>query len=181
MNLVAQRFLGRLPLIHGLAYLHFHKGGMVQSIMHEFKYGRRPDIGERLGEWFGTELHHEMESPTWDVIIAVPLHKSRKRRRGYNQSDYFARGMSKGLGIPFLRDVVTRNRRSQSQTGKSKSERWENVRQSFSLRDPSKLKGKHVLLVDDVITTGATLEACGGVVLRACDELSVASLAIARF
>jgi len=154
---------------------------MVQSILHNFKYRNQPEIGLTIGEWFGKDLVEADLANEWDLVIPVPLHRSREKRRGYNQSNHLAQGLGVALDLPVALNAVIRKKRSESQTHKSRQERWENVEGIFEVRKPELVLGKHVVLVDDVVTTGATLESCGHALLEAgTRDLSFATLAIAH-
>lgn len=175
------KFHGRISVKSAFAFLHFHKKGMVQSILHNFKYRNQPEIGLTIGEWFGKDLVEADLANEWDLVIPVPLHRSREKRRGYNQSNHLAQGLGVALDLPVALDAVIRKKRSESQTHKSRQERWENVEGIFEVRKPELVLGKHVVLVDDVVTTGATLESCGHALLEAgTRDLSFATLAIAH-
>lgn len=181
MNPVMLRLAGRLPLKFGLAFLKFRKTGLVQHLLHQLKYNNHPEVGVRLGKLFGRELAESGMNREIDLIVPVPLHSSRKRRRGYNQSAKFAEGLSYSLSIPWNESVSSRVVRTTTQTRKSKVDRWENVKDVFAIERPEEINGQRILLVDDVMTTGATLEACGKQLLQAgCIELSVACLAEAQ-
>jgi len=180
-NAFIQKFYGRIKVEYALAYLHFHKQGITQQVLHNYKYQNQPEVGLKMGEWFGVDLLNSGIIDTWDIILPIPLHKSKEKRRGYNQSNYLAEGLSNSLDIPYSFDTVIRNRKSETQTHKSKQERWENVEGIFDIKDAQEIEGKHVLLVDDVVTTGATLESCGHTLLSAgAQKLSFATLAIAQ-
>ncbi len=176
-NPVKSRLLGRLPLKYAWAFLKFRKNGMVQHLLHQLKYNNHPEVGVRLGQAYGLELSQSGYMSEFDLIVPVPLHHSRKRQRGYNQSAQFAVGLSQALNIQWDESVSVRLHSTGTQTNRSKSDRWENVKDVFSLGGNS-IAGKRILLVDDVITTGATLEACGQhLISNGCRELSVACIA----
>jgi len=138
-------------------------------------------VGVRLGKLYGKDLADSGYSQKFDLIIPIPLHKSRKRRRGYNQSAKFAEGLSATLQVPWDENIADRIIRTTTQTRKTKIERWENVKDVFVIAQPEKILGKRILLVDDVVTTGATLEACGHKLLQlGCTELSIACIAEAQ-
>lgn len=177
-NPVMLRLQGRLKLKYALAFLKFRKHGLVQKLLHQLKYNNHPEIGEVLGRVFGREMFENGYAHEFDVIIPVPLHASRKRARGYNQSAYIAKGLGLALEIPWDESISTRKVSTKTQTRKTKTERWHNVESVFDILDENKIRDKRILLVDDVMTTGATLEACGARLLEAgCKELSIACLA----
>lgn len=180
-NPVLSRLAGRLPIRYGWAFLKFKKGGMVQHLLHQLKYNNCPEIGERLGKAYGRELATTHAAREFDLIVPVPLHRSRLRKRGYNQSAWFAKGLSESLEIPWDETISIRTKATATQTRKSRSERWENVRHVFDVSTKFPVKEKRILLVDDVITTGATLEACGQHLLTCgCASISVACIAEAQ-
>lgn len=180
-NPVISRLAGRLPIQHGWAFLSFRKGGMVQHLLHQLKYNNCPEIGERLGKAYGRELAEAPNGRAFDLIVPVPLHRSRLRKRGYNQSSCFAKGLSEALQIPWDESISIRTRATTTQTRKSRTDRWQNVQRVFAVQDKTLLEKKRVLLVDDVITTGATLEACGQHLLDCgCTSISVACIAEAQ-
>lgn len=158
-NPVEQIFWGRVPLQHAAATCFFTKRSRVQQLLHAIKYHHRSDAGWQLGQWMG----HQLLSAPWisemDGILPMPLHERRQRERGYNQAALLSSGMSQVLGIPTYPDAIARKAETASQTRQQRSERWENMQQVFEVRDAAVLEGKHLLLVDDVVTTGATLEA----------------------
>lgn len=180
-NPVAQHFWGRLPFSHAAAYLYVQDGNITQDMIHLLKYKHRKNIGIRLGRLYGHKL---LDSASLirdiDLIVPVPLHRTRLRERGYNQCDYFAQGLSEVLHIPYDGDIMVRVKENISQTKRSRYDRWENVEGIFALAKPDKVKGKHVLLVDDVVTTGATIESCAWALLHGEDvTISVATIATA--
>ena len=189
-NILSQRFWGKLPIEYAFAYLKFTKGGKVQKILHDLKYNGNQDIGIMLGKWYGQILVDaglaklDANSPekeqVFQVILPIPLHKSKLRKRGFNQSDCFAEGLSTTMGVPWYRDVLQRNKATKTQTKKGRMERWQNVEKIFVVVKPEIIKDKHILLVDDVVTTGSTLEACAQAILDAgAQKVSIATLAAA--
>ena len=180
-NPIEDRLFGRIKLKHAWAFLKFRKSGIVQHLLHQLKYNNHPEVGVRIGMLFGRELRKQGLENEFDLIVPVPLHNSRKRKRGYNQSAKFAEGLSNSLGIPWDESISVRKKRTSTQTRKSKLDRWENVKDVFGVDVAEKVFNKRILLVDDVITTGATLEACGIHLLKNnCSELSIACMAEAQ-
>lgn len=165
-NEVLRTFYGRLPLEHASALLYFHKKGMVQELIHHLKYRNRQQVGAFLGDWYGEELQKIHSEIKFDAIIPVPLHKKRMKERGYNQLTTFGQSLSKSLQIPFYDDVLHRNSYSVTQTKKSFLERTEAKKTIFEVEFSENHHNKHFLLIDDVITTGSTLEQCGKAILK---------------
>lgn len=159
-NILAKQFWGRVKLEQASAFVHFQKGSKVQHIMHELKYKNRPEAAARMGELYAQDLKTSDHWIRPDVIIPVPLHASRFRRRGYNQSEEIAKGLASVLKIPIDTKSLVRITNTSSQTRKNRFERYENLLSAFALKKPAVLASRHILLVDDVVTTGATLEAC---------------------
>ncbi len=180
-NIVAQKLYGRIPISYAGALYWFRKGNKVQKLLHALKYEKKKAVGEILGSKYGAVLKETSLSRTIDLIIPVPLHITKLRQRGYNQSDYFARGLADSLVIPWNNECLRRIKKTPTQTKKDKLERLKNVENSFCVTDPKAVYGKHILLVDDIITTGATLEACGLVLLAAgVKAVSIATIAVAE-
>ncbi len=179
-NEVARLFWGRVPVKNATSYIYFNKDSRYRQILHELKYRGQQHVGFEMGRLFGLELK-ETPFAKVDLIHPVPLHFLKFRKRGYNQSDLIARGISKILNIPVESELVIRNAETKTQTSKTRFERWMNVKDTFRIQDPDALRDKHILLVDDVITTGATIEACAAALLSVSGvTLSVASLACAK-
>lgn len=179
-NEFTDRFWGRLPLQSGAALYYFTRKSPIQRALHQLKYHNKPDIGIKIGREFGLRLRQSEVFRSVDLILPVPLHPRKERIRGYNQSMMFARGMAEAMEIPASGTALIRNRFTASQTRKKRIERFENVEQVFSVKKPALLEGKHLLLVDDVLTTGATLEICGHTLLCVPGtRLSLATIAIA--
>ena len=177
-NPVQKVFHGRANVKLAASFLLFQKKGMVQKMLHGLKYRSKPEIGYLLGERYGQDLKKSESFKDCDYIVPVPLHKNRLMKRGYNQSEYFANGLSQELGIPVLNDVLFKKVFTETQTYKTREERWQNTLHSFELKNKEMLKGKSILLVDDVITTGATTEACILQLEKAdCASVFVASIA----
>lgn len=174
------RFYNKVPVKHALAFLTFTRSGRVQQLLHALKYKGHEEVGETLGNWYGADLKDNQYHEQFDMIIPVPLHKKKLRKRGYNQSDSFAKGLSQALNIPWQPNVLERLADTSTQTKKTRLERWQNVGQLFSVAQPDLVKDQRILLVDDVMTTGATLEACSLILLDArVASVSVAAIAAA--
>lgn len=165
-NPIAKIFWGRVPVFSAAAFYGFNKGGKVQHLIHQLKYKGQKHIGTTVGKLYGYELKFCDDFNSVDVIIPVPLHPKRQKKRGYNQSDYFAEGLGESMNVKADLTTLYRAAESDTQTKKSRFKRWQNVESIFQLRDGDQLAGKHILLVDDVITTGATLEACAHTLLQ---------------
>jgi len=180
-NPLAEVFWGRVWLEQAVAWFYFRKGSAYQEVLHQLKYNHRPDIGVFLGRQFGYELKRSPVFIKPDLIIPVPLHRRKMRSRGYNQSEMIARGLSEALSIPFDAQSLRKPAVTSTQTRKSRFERWVNVSGKFEIICSGPVAGRHVLLVDDVVTTGATLEACAEVLLKVPGvKVSVAAVAWAR-
>lgn len=159
-NKFTDHFLGRVQIENGAAYLNFRKEGAVQELMHALKYGGKFFVGEMLGRMAAKEVSKVDYFKDIDIIIPVPLHKIKKSIRGYNQCEAFAKGLSEYSNIPYSEKILLKIKNTASQTSKSRTQRIENVEKSFRVTEEIDLNDKHILLVDDVVTTGATLEAC---------------------
>jgi len=180
-NPIEEKLFGRIPVRHGWAFLKFKKRGTVQHLLHQLKYNNHPEIGIVLGKVFGKALLDAGFDQSFELIVPVPLHRSRLLKRGYNQSSKFAEGLSSSLKIPWDESITIRRGKTATQTKKSRVQRWENVKDVFTVSQSAAISGKRILLVDDVITTGATLEACGQHLIAAgCAQLSVAVIAEAQ-
>ncbi len=159
-NPVARTFWGRVRVEAATACYYFNKGSRVQRMVHQLKYKGRKDIGVYLGTRYGYVLRSVPPYCTADAIIPVPLHRKKYMQRGYNQSEQFAIGLAGGMQVPVNRSLLVRTMSTESQTRKSRFSRYQNVKEMFAVTDPEAWRGRHLLLVDDVVTTGATLESC---------------------
>ena len=181
-NPFTERFWGRLKLETGAALYHFFKGGRAQQLIHQLKYKEKPEVALKLGIYYGQILKEIPHFQEVDLIVPVPLHPRKEHQRGFNQSDQFARGLSESMEKPWLKKALKRISHSPSQTQKTRFERLKNVMSAFELDQSHKLQFKHILLVDDVLTTGATLESCGLKILEVPGtRLSMATIAMARY
>ena len=177
-NPMEMLFWGRAEIAAATALLYFRKGGGVQELVHQLKYKGQCEIGVHFGRELGITLAENPVLASVDALLPIPLHPGRQRKRGYNQSEAIAEGVAAVLHKPVVTSVLVRQVNNATQTRKGLSERWENVRSIFRLADETALSGKHVLLVDDVVTTGSTIEAAATVLSRVTGvRLSVATLA----
>ncbi|HPX75605.1 MAG TPA: phosphoribosyltransferase family protein [Bacteroidales bacterium] len=177
-NPITELFAGRLKIERGTALFTFHKGSRFRKLLHSLKYKNKPEIGIVLGRELGGQMLKSNNFLDIDFLIPVPLHEKRKKQRGYNQSEMIAQGISQITKIPLVVDNLVRAKETVTQTKMTKEERWANVSGKFLLNNASELVGKHVMLVDDVVTTGSTIEACGEILLSVENlKLSIAVLA----
>jgi ComF family protein len=179
-NPVSQVFWGKVDLYSAMALYYFTKGGRVQHLLHQLKYKGCKEIGNFLGQLLGEELKESEYFHSVEVVIPVPLHPRKKRKRGYNQSEMIAAGICQSMNIKLDTHTLYRSHYSETQTRKGRYKRWENVKDIFEITSSGELRGKHVLLVDDVITTGSTLESCSVALQKIPDvRISVACIAFA--
>ena len=178
LNLL-NKFAGKVPVKFLASFVYFTKGGIVQKLIHQVKYRGQKEAAKEMANWYGYQLKTEgILVNNADMLVGVPLHKSRLNQRGYNQADWIAEGLSETLAIPFRTDVLIRKRFKSSQTRKNRMERWENVKTVFDVPDHREVAGKNVIIVDDVLTTGATIEACAAELLKAgCRSVGVLTIA----
>ncbi|MCZ4224385.1 ComF family protein [Pedobacter rhodius] len=180
-NRIAKQLWGRLPLNAAMAMLYFRKGAKVQNLIHNLKYNNKTDVGVMLGNLLGERLKASPLYENVDLIVPVPLHQKKLRSRGYNQSTFIAAGASEKMDINFSEAILIRNIATETQTKKSRYNRYENMKAVFKIQNPGKIKDKHILLIDDVVTTGATLEACASALLDSgASKVSLAALAFAE-
>ena len=180
-NPVYVKMYGKAPITFASAYLRFVKFGKTQQLLHQLKYHDKPEIGNVLGKWFARDLENIVSVLGIELITPVPLHKSREKKRGYNQSEGFAQGLSEGLNIQANFKIIERFRKTETQTNKSKIERWKNMENVFRITEPKLVKNKHIFLIDDVITTGSTLASCANELLNnEAEKISIATIAVAE-
>ncbi len=180
-NALMKRFAGRVKIEGAAALYQFNKGAAVQQLLHQLKYRKRQDVARHIGENLGYKLKDEESViKKVDIVVPVPLHWKKLRARGYNQCDPLAEGIAGVLEVPWSATAIERRHENVSQTKKNRFERWDNVAEIFAVADASQIEGKHVLLVDDVVTTGATAEACLQTILKFNNtRASFASIAVA--
>ncbi|RIA08423.1 ComF family protein [Flavobacteriaceae bacterium MAR_2010_72] len=176
---VKNALYGRIKLEQATALLHFSKKGIVQQLMHNLKYRGHEEVGEFLGKWLGEELKSLTAYKAIDVVIPVPLHRSKLRQRGYNQVTKFGQEIAKALEVDFNDLVLQKTLATKTQVFKDRLLRTSGDAATFSISENQSLKGKHILLVDDIITTGATIESCANALFRIEGvKISVATMAI---
>ncbi len=177
---VKKVFYGRLELENATSLLRFHKKGIVQQLIHNLKYRGHEGIGEFLGNWLGEELKDIESYKNIDLVIPVPLHKSKLKKRGYNQVAKFGQQIAEALEVPYEDEVLVKTSSTLTQVFKKREARWQRNNQIFTIQNVERLNGKHILLVDDIITTGATMEACANILTKTHNnKLSIATMAIA--
>ena len=165
-NEAANKFYGKLPIEFVATMCYFYKKGIVQEMIHKLKYKGHEEIGTAIGHWYAEDLKNVFAIQSADEIIPVPLHRKRLRQRGYNQVTTFATALSEGLGIPLNDKLLVRNVYSKTQTKKNRFGRSQNSQAVFGVNFSEQDQNKHFLIVDDVLTTGATLESCGRALLK---------------
>lgn len=179
-NPIEKRFWGKVNIENATAFFHFQKGSSFQHLLHELKYKGNKEIGTVLGKYLGSDLKNSDRFLSIDIIAPVPLHPNRQQKRGYNQSEMIAKGLSAVMQKPLDTIHLTRKIENPTQTKKSVFERWENTNGIFEISDQNIFQNKHVLLVDDVLTTGSTLLACATELLKSDNtKVSIATLAVA--
>jgi ComF family protein len=160
-------------------YIKYYKKGIGQKLLQQIKYGNKPELAVTVGFWLGEKIRNTTQAI--DLIIPVPLHRKKLRKRGYNQSDYFAQGIAKATGVLWSSKVLMRTINNPSQTNRSRIERIDNVEDIFKVKDPEAICSKKILLVDDVITTGATLNACSAaLIIAGAQSTGIAAIAMAK-
>lgn len=179
-NVIEKHFWGRTEIVRASSQFYFQKGSRIQHLIHQLKYRGKTQIAMKLGTMYGNDLRQSRDYDSVDLIMPVPLHKSKELKRGYNQVDLFCSGLSSTMKIPWIKNNLQRIRATETQTHKTRFERWQNVGTVFQITEPSAIEGRHVLITDDVITTGSTLEACTNAVLAIPGtRVSIATIAYA--
>ncbi len=180
-NKVAQLFWGRVWIEHATSFFSYRAGSKYQRLIHSMKYKGMKELGFEAGQRFGYVLNESAGFLSIDGLVPVPLHRRKQRRRGYNQSEWIARGLAEAMHKPVEAGYLFRKKHTPTQTKKNRMERWQNVEGIFDIYEPRALTGKHLLLVDDVVTTGATLEACAAELLKIDGvRVSIVTLAFAE-
>ena len=179
-NAVDRIFYGRIPIKKAASFVFFSKNGIVKNLLHWLKYKNQEQIGGFFGDWYGSLLEKNGGLERVDVVVPVPLHRKKLKKRGYNQVALFAQKIAASLGAEYRDDLLLKTVNTKTQTKKDRQLRWENSKEAFQLNPDSKTSFEHVLLIDDVITTGATIESCAKVLLQLKNvHVSVLSIAVA--
>lgn len=179
-NPIEKILYGRVRITNATAQMYFTKEGLTQRLMHQFKYKGNKDLGRQLGVIIGAQLMESGRFSNINALVPLPLFDKKEHKRGYNQSRVLCEGIAEVTGHEIIDNAVIRHTATETQTKKSRVERWKNIEGRFRLINPGKISNKHVLLIDDVITTGATIEACAHTLLEADNvRLSVATLCFA--
>lgn len=165
-NPVSKLFWGRFPVQMAAACYTFTKNGPVQRLVHRIKYKGKKELGKVLGRQYGYSLMEGRHLPSFDLVIPVPAHPDKLSSRGFNQSEWIAFGIAEAMKLDCVPAALVRRKQSGTQTNQRRFDRWKNVKDDFAVVDPELIRGKHILLIDDVVTTGATLEACSRKVLE---------------
>jgi len=176
-NPVAQLFWGRCLIEKAAAFSYYSKGSRIRNLIHKLKYSGIKEIGYELGRIYALSLKSSGFLSGMDIIIPVPLHPAKQRKRGFNQSEYISAGVSDVTGLPLSTHSLVRTVLTATQTNRSRYDRWTNVEGIFRVAEPGEIRGKHILLVDDVITTGSTIESCVNELLK-IEDVKVSVIAI---
>lgn len=180
-NAMEQLFAGKTPIEKAVGYFFYEKGNPYSNILHDIKYRNKPQLGQHVAKLFAQELISQDIFKDIDCIIPVPLHHRKKTQRGYNQSEYIAKGFSEVFDIPVYNDIIVAHKSHESQTNKGIYERWLNTQNIFSAHDTQTIENKHILIVDDVVTTGATLLSAALTIASVPGiKISLATLGVAR-
>ncbi|NBU35750.1 MAG: ComF family protein [Bacteroidetes bacterium] len=180
-NKMEMRFWGRIKIVQASAFLHFQKGSSVQNLLHFLKYEHREDIGNYLGNWYGRVLKQSGIYDKVDFVIPVPIHQNRLKKRGYNQITKFSQCIAQQIQKEYRSDLLIRIKNSRTQINRNREERFTHLENAFLWKNKEELKGKHLLIIDDIMTTGATFEACCHSIHHLEGlEISICTLAIAE-
>lgn len=179
-NEFMRHFVGRVTVQRGASLFIYRKGTSIQQLLHQLKYNNKPEVGFQLGLSYSKDLLDTKFLSDIDMMIPVPLYWKKQKKRGYNQSEQFAKGIHQSTNIPILTNILLKDKPTASQTKMSRAERVDNVASTFIIKNPSQIQDKHILLVDDVLTTGATLEACAKVLLPHRCKISMLTIAMGK-
>jgi ComF family protein len=177
-NPIEKIFYGRLPMNAGAAAWYFHKNSALQALLFQLKYKSNKEVGLFMGKQMGALLAASERFASIDALVPVPLHPQALSKRGFNQAALICEGIGQVWHKPVLTGAIARTKHTSTQTKQTRAERWDNMENAFTIKDPTSINGKHLLIIDDVITTGATIEACGKTLLTIKDvRVSVAAAA----
>lgn len=177
-NPVEKNFWGRVSINNAMSLLYFTKDSILQNLLHQFKYRGKKEIGSYFGRMMGSAISQSYRYKDIDALVPLPLFISKEKRRGYNQATVLCEGIAEIMEVPVLKNAVIRTTATETQTHKDRIERWQNINGKFELKDFQSLQNKHILLVDDVVTTGSTFEACASELLQSENtKVSIAALA----
>ena len=177
-NPIEKIFYGRLPIQTGAAAWYFHKNSALQALLFQLKYKSNKEVGLFIGKQMGALLAASERFASIDALVPVPLHPQALSKRGFNQAALICEGIGQVWHKPVLTGAIARTKHTSTQTKQTRAERWDNMENAFTIKDPTSIKGKHLLIIDDVITTGATIEACGKTLLSIAGvKVSVAAAA----
>ncbi|MDR3245292.1 MAG: ComF family protein [Prevotellaceae bacterium] len=180
-NELEKMFWGRINIERACSLFYYRKGSDFRPIIHKLKYKGKYNIALRLGEELGVCLNNSLLYKGISMLVPIPLHPKKERMRGYNQSEFIANGISNIMGLPLEKANLIRTKFTETQTKKNATERWKNVQSVFEVRDKTRLNGEHILLIDDVITTGSTIESCASVLANNCNcKISIATIGYAK-
>ncbi len=178
-NAFFQKMSGRLPLEQAVSLYFMSKGSVTHAVIHEIKYRGNKEFAHNLGVYYGIILKENTSFQIPDILIPVPLHISKMAKRGFNQSEYFGNGLADTLNIPLNTTNVIKGENTESQTKKSKLSRLKNVEEIFEVIKPEELENMHIAIVDDVMTTGATIESCAEIILKSCKNVKISLITLA--
>lgn len=178
-NPIEKMLSGRIAFNHATSLLYFTKESLIQRLMHEFKYRSNKDLGRQLGAMMGSHLKESSKFNNAEALIPLPLFENKEYTRGFNQSKILCEGISEVMKVEIINDAIIRPVATETQTKKGRVERWRNMEGKFRVISNSQIKDKHILLIDDVITTGATIEACAGELINSGAKVSIATLCFA--
>ena len=179
LNSVMQHFIGYPAVQHATAYIFYSHGNAYTRLITQSKYNDKPEVGQYMGRLAAEELAGSGFFEGVEALMPVPLSRQRRWKRGYNQSEWIAEGLSKAMGLPLFTQNLIRHKHNETQTHLHRDDRWENVQDIFAVRHPEQLEGRHVMLVDDVTTTGATLMSCADTLSRSVSDIRISIFALA--
>ncbi len=178
-NELLQKFAARAPIISAAALYYFTPNGRAQQLVHQIKYKGQWEAAEEIGRMYGEQLKRSPSFQDIDVIVPVPMHYKKQRLRGFNQAECFAKGLAEVMNVKMNTTALQKIRKTESQTKKNRLERLQNQEETFALLNPDALRGKHILIADDVVTTGSTLEACAEAVYKKFPDAKISLVALA--